>query len=164
MANRLKGHGALMAGALVLVVAAVPRLGADEGDRYSEWSAPENIGAPVNTAGIEFGSFVSRDGLSLYFGADRAGGLGGIDIWVARRSAPDQPWGEPQNVGGAINSVFNDQAPTVALDGHWMYFFSQRPDGLGGLDLYVSRRHNRRDEAGWRPSENLGGGVNTAAA
>lgn len=48
-------------------------------------------------------------------------------------------------------------------DGHRLYFASNRPGGSGGFDIYVSRRHNKRDDFGWQPPENLGAGVNTLA-
>jgi hypothetical protein len=42
-----------------------------------------------------------------------------------------------------------------------MYFQSNRPDGDGGGDLYVARRHNQRDDLGWRAAEHLTGAVNS---
>src|SRR6266545_2490136 len=44
-----------------------------------------------------------------------------------------------------------------------MFFLSPRPGGLGGNDLYVSRRHNKRDDLGWQPPQNLGSNVNSSA-
>ena len=43
-----------------------------------------------------------------------------------------------------------------------MYFTSNRPGGIGGVDIYVSRRHNKRDDFGWQAAENLGSGINSA--
>lgn len=148
----------LIFGALLETAAAGPD------DQFSAWSPAVNVGPPVNSSAIEFGPFISKDGLSLYFGSDRPGGFGGIDIWVAQRATREDAWSPARNVGPGVNTAFNDQAPTLSLDGHWLYFFSERPDGHGSLDLYVARRHNRRDDLGWRPAENLGAGVNTAAS
>jgi hypothetical protein len=44
-----------------------------------------------------------------------------------------------------------------------MCFASDRPGGFGGNDIYVSRRHNKRDDFGWQAPENLFSGVNTTA-
>ncbi|PYP44588.1 MAG: hypothetical protein DMD50_13910, partial [Gemmatimonadetes bacterium] len=49
----------------------------------SEWSAPVNLGAPVNSAASEMNAALSPDELSLYFVSTRAGGVGGADIWVS---------------------------------------------------------------------------------
>ena len=141
---------------------------ADEGDdrdalRFSDWSAPVNLGSPVNTSANETGAFVSKNGRSFYFTSDRPGGCGGLDIWVSTRKRAADPWGEPQNLGCEINSSGLDAGPVLSIDGHRMYFHSDRPGGAGGLDLYASRRQDSRDDFGWRTPQNLGSGVNTAA-
>ena len=73
------------------------------------------------------------------------------------------PWGKPQNLGPTINGPFDDTAPVVSLDGHTLYFTSNRPGGYGGNDLYVSRRYNKRNNYDWRTPQNLGGAINTDA-
>jgi Tol biopolymer transport system component len=128
-------------------------------DQFSDWSAPVNVGPLVNTAANEAGSFISKDGLSLYFNSDRPGGLGGRDIYVSQRASVDDPWGPPHNLGSTINSSSDDQTPTVSLDGHRLYFATSGRGGFGALDIYVSRRRDKRD--GWGEPENLGEGVNT---
>jgi hypothetical protein len=42
-----------------------------------------------------------------------------------------------------------------------LFFNSDRPDGLGGHDLYVARRRDKHDDLAWEPAVNLGAGVNT---
>jgi WD40-like Beta Propeller Repeat len=140
-------------------------LEADDPPRYSDWSAPVNLGAPVNTAAGEFGPFISKNGLSLYFTCDLScpGGFGGFDLWVARRASVDDPWGPPHNLGPTINTSANETVPTLSLDGHRMFFQSTRAGGLGATDVYVSRRRDERDDFGWQPPENLGSGVNSVA-
>ncbi len=135
---------------------------ADDPPRYSDWSAPVNLGATVNSSAREAGPWISKDELSLYFGVqDRPGGYGGFDIWVSQRASVYDTWGEPQNLGPNINTPYNEQTPTLSLDEHSLYFVSDRPGGVGGFDMYVSRRHNRRDDFAWRTPEILGGGVNS---
>ncbi len=132
--------------------------------RFSDWSAPINLGSPVNTALIEQGPSISRDGLNLYYQCmDCPGGFGGTDIWVSHRTSIDEPWGPPQNLGPTINTAFGESAPSLSGDGHRLYFQSTRPGGFGGNDLYVARRRDKRDEFGWQEPVNLGSGVNTSA-
>jgi len=132
--------------------------------KFGPWSAPVNLGQPVNSAFAEMNPFISKDGLSLYFACVNCpGNLGGSDIWVSQRANVNDPWGTPQNLGPNINSSAGEGGPALSSDGHSLYFASNRPGGFGGNDIFVSRRHNKRDDFGWQPAENLGSGVNTAA-
>ena len=135
----------------------------DDPPRFSDWSAPVNLGPVVNSELEELDPFVSKDGLSLYFGSLRSGGYGGVDIWVAQRPSVDAPWGPAQNLGPTINTPFNDGQPALSPDGHRLFFNSNRSGGFGAADLYVSRRHDKRDDFSWEAPENLGAQVNTAA-
>jgi hypothetical protein len=49
----------------------------------------------------------------------------------------------------------------VSADGLSLYFSSDRANGMGGFDLYVSRRTNVSDDSDWQPPDNLSE-VNTA--
>ncbi len=144
---------------LLLVMAAVPATA----QHFSDWTAPVHLAYP-NSVGTETEAYVSKDGLSLYFAcSDCPDGLGGWDLYVSRRASVDEAWGLPENLGPTVNSAYAETNPTLSIDGHSLYFASNRPDGFGGNDLYVSRRHNKRDDFGWRLPENLGPGVNTGA-
>ncbi len=129
----------------------------------SEWSAPVNLGPTVNSAATDQAPSLSPDGLSLYFGSDRPGGLGGTDLWVSRRSCMDCSWGTPVNLGSVVNSGAGDAGPSLSLDGHLLFFTSARPGGHGLNDIYVSRRANPQDDFGWGAPVNLGPDVNTPA-
>jgi len=135
----------------------------DDPKRFSPWSAPTNLGAVVNTAGNDSGPCISGDGLSLYFNSDSLGGYGNLDIFVSHRDTVDEPWGPPQNLGPNINGPLADNAPVLSNDEHWLFFQSTRPGGFGSSDLYVARRHDKRDNFNWQPAVNLGSVVNTAA-
>ena len=143
----------VLAVALALVTALRPVQGRAD---FSEWSLPVNLGPPINTPGTEVGPHLSKDGLSLYH-------LRNFDIFVSQRASVDDAWGARQSVGSSINTTFNEASPSLSLDEHVLLFASDRPGGLGGFDLYVSRRHNRRDDLGWQSPVNLGDGVNTPA-
>ncbi|HTD70790.1 MAG TPA: hypothetical protein VK647_10050 [Gemmatimonadales bacterium] len=130
----------------------------------SEWSAPVNLGATINTAANEQGPTLSSDGLSLYFGSDRAGGSGSFDIWVSRRACADCPWETPVNLGAVVNTAASETGPGLSIDGHMLFFTSTRPGGQGLSDLYLSHRANPTDDLGWGPPVGLGPDVNTAAS
>ena len=114
----------------------------------------------LNTAYQDGCPILSRDGLQLYMASNRPGGQGGIDIWVADRSSSEEPFGTPVNAGVPINSVANDFCPSPMRDGHGFMFVSNRPDGCGGSDIYLTRYNPER---GWQTPENLGCDVNSSA-
>jgi hypothetical protein len=134
---------------------------AEDQPEWGPWSTPINLGPLVNSPFDDNRPAISKDGLSLYFASDRPGGSGGLDIWVSHRPSVADPWGAPQNLGPTVNSSLNDVAPTFSPDGHRMYFHSFRAGGCGLADIYVSRRHDTRDDFGWGPPEDLGCVVNT---
>jgi hypothetical protein len=129
-------------------------------DRYTEWSAPVNLGPTVNSASNDLAAEMSKDGLSLYFASNRPGGFGANDIYVSRRASVDDAWGVPVNLGPVINTAFADAGPHLSRDGHLLFFTSARP-GSGGNDIYVSRRANTNDDFAWEAPANLGPPVNT---
>src|SRR6266446_4369727 len=136
----------------------------EEGPQYGPWGDPVNLGPVVNSPSNDQHPAISKDGLSLYISSDRPGALGGLDIWVSHRASIDDPWGPPGDLGPNINSAANDFAPTFTPDGHQLYFHSAGRGGCGLADLFVARRHDKRDDFGWEPAENLGCVVNSSFA
>ena len=133
--------------------------------KFSGWSQPVNLGPVVNSLRAEFFASVSKDGLSLYFtAAPSASGFDGWDIYVSKRASTSDPWGSPQKLGPEINTpTFSESAPVLSVDGHTMYFASDRPGGFGGNDIWVSHRKDARDDFSWETPRNLGSNVNTSA-
>lgn len=70
-------------------------------------------------------------------------------------------WSQPENLGPDVNSAFEDFAPHLSSDALALYLTSNRPESLGGEDLWVARRASRHDA--WGPATNLGPAINTAA-
>ena len=113
-------------------------------DEEAPWGMPVNLGATVNSSGLDFAPALSPDGHDLYFNSDRPGGFGGSDIYVASRANThdDFSWGTPVNLGAAVNSVYPDSGPTIFVDkdGTTTLFFTilEKPGGLGDWDVYAS--------------------------
>jgi hypothetical protein len=61
----------------------------------------------ASSPSFETSSAIAPDGLTLWIGSDRPGGLGGIDIWALGRPARDAAWTEPVNLA-ALNSPMHD--------------------------------------------------------
>ena len=146
-----------LVGALVLVSAFTA---SSRAQKYSDWSAPINLGPIVNSTSMDRAPAISKDGLSLYFASNRPGGFLGEDIYVSQRETRDDEWGLALNLGPIINTTSNEMVPAFSRDGHLMFFASNRPGGLG-VDIWVSRREHTHDDFAWQPAENLGAGVNS---
>jgi hypothetical protein len=95
-------------------------------------SAPELV-TPASSPFVEVRLAMSPDGDTMLWGStDRPGGPGGWNIWMSRRTAG--AWSAPAPV--SFNSEANDFDPAFSPDGGHVYFFSNRPGGLGGDDVY----------------------------
>lgn len=62
-----------------------------------------------------------------------------------------------------MNGPGIDASPVVSIDGHLLFFSSDRAGGQGSNDVYVARRADKSEDLGWGPAVNLGSDVNTAA-
>jgi hypothetical protein len=128
---------------------------------FGAWSAPFNVGPPLNTQYNDMYAILTADGLTVYFTSDRPGGLGGDDLWVSRRESTDASWGEPENLA-VLNSPFNDSLSVFSTSGNIMYFHSTRPVGSCGVgDLWTSRAKPGGDA--WTAPVNMGCVVNTGS-
>ncbi len=79
---------------------------------------------------------LSADGQRLYFSSNRPGGYGGMDLWMSEWDG--DKWGEPINLGPAVNTPGNEVFPFVDQEEH-LFFASDSLSGrLGGLDLFVA--------------------------
>ena len=120
-----------------------------------QWGMPQRLKGSINTNSWESQPCVSGDGRELYFVSRRSGNA---DIYCARRNA-DGSWGEPQNIGAPINTKGTEMAPFLHPDGRTLYFSSDKHIGMGGFDLFMSRRG---EDGHWQTPVNLGFPINTS--
>jgi len=121
--------------------------------RSEPWHAPVNVGGPVNSASIDCYPSVSGDGLILVFTSMRAGGRGGLDLWMSTRSNAADPWGAPSNLS-SVNTPSQDLECGLSADGLALVFCSNRANGVGSYDIWMTTRKSRQDP--WLPAMNLG--------
>lgn len=113
-------------------------------NRNSPWRTPINLGIKINSSGTELVRSLTSDGRILLFQSDRAGGSGLADIWaVARKHRnDDSDWGEPVNLGLAINTPYAELASSYLFSYggsvRKLFFSSNKPGGFGGPDIYES--------------------------
>src|SRR5260370_12853793 len=91
------------------------------------WSEPVNVAYPINTEFNDTYAILSRDGLTMYFTSDRPGGLGGDDLWVAKRESLSDPWQVPTNMGVPIYTAAYNSMHGHAYDEHALWFHHTPP-------------------------------------
>jgi flagellar motor protein MotB len=120
------------------------------------WSLGENIGAP-NSNSWESQPTLSSDGNFLVFARALHVRGKGSDLFGAIRGK-DRVWGKPFPLPGKINTPYEEESPFLHPDGQTIYFSSNGHPGLGGLDVFVSRKQSNGE---WGKPENLGYPLNT---
>lgn len=116
------------------------------------WGPAENLGPAINTAANEGEPDLSPDGNVLLFASNRAGGYGGRDIYVSRRSgsSDDQGWGPAVNLGDVVNTIADDAAPELAQGGGsgGELYFHRGTGSPGSALLYVVAATHAGEPAG----------------
>ncbi len=123
----------------------------------SVWSTPQSFGGTINTPGFEGMPCLSSDNRELYFVSNRPGGYGGLDIWSSRFE--HSLWQPPRNLGPAVNTPGDETAPFIYADNATLYFASTGKTGLGGSDLFMSRKTG---DTTWSEALHLGMPLNTS--
>ncbi|MBX2914981.1 MAG: OmpA family protein [Cyclobacteriaceae bacterium] len=120
----------------------------------NNWSKPKNMGPNINSARWDAQPSLSADGRELYFVSERAGGLGGYDIWYSQLT--DKGWSKAINAGPAINTPHDEISPYVHVNNRELYFVSNGLPGYGGYDIYKIQKA----EAAWGKPINMGKPLN----
>ncbi len=125
----------------------------------SRWTDPVNLPGNVNSFTWESQPSLSADGKTLYFirRVSKRGESPDSDIFVTHLM-DNGSWSTPERLPNTINSKMQEESVLIHPDGQTLYFASRGHVGLGGSDLFVSRR----DASGnWSKPENLGYPINT---
>ena len=101
-----------------------------------QWGEPEPLQLAADSIRVMHPT-ISEDEQVIYFVSDMPGGYGGGDIWMARRTGRNRPFGTPENLGPVINTSGNEMFPWLREDGV-LYFSSDGHPGMGGLDIFKS--------------------------
>jgi len=125
--------------------------------KNGSWTAPYNLGAPVNTPSWESTPSINAEGNMLIFSSSKKGGFGGKDLWYSVLSNKGQ-WTTPVNLGKTINTDGDEMSPFIHFDGRTLYFASDGHPGMGGFDIYLSKMN---EDTTWTEPRNLGYPINT---
>lgn len=105
-------------------------------DDKGKWTQPETVEGEVNSDYDEGACAFSPDGKTMYFTRcthdpeyPRY-----AQIYTSQRS--DASWGAPKLMEITKDTLSSFAHPTVSPDGNWLYFVSDMPGGMGGLDIW----------------------------
>ncbi len=125
--------------------------------RNDKWGKAQNMSKPINTMMNEGAQTITTDGHAMYFTAcNRPDGKGKCDIYYTEKQG--NSWQRPKNLGEPINTPAWESQPSISPDGKTLFFISNRPGGIGQLDIWKSER---KKDGSWSEPVNLGKPVNT---
>jgi len=125
--------------------------------KADKWTEPVLI-EEINTKEWESSATISGDGTMLIFSSDRPGGFGGTDLYQCRKTETGS-WSEPQNMGGYINTRYDDDGPFIHPSGNKLYFSSKGHNSMGGYDIFYTQYLDSRHR--WTRPVNIGYPINS---
>lgn len=97
---------------------------------------------------------LSSDESMLIFASDGEASIGGMDLFISRRTG--EKWSVPENLGKDINTAGNEFFPFLDSENN-LYFSSDRLPGYGGYDIFTCKFNG----SGWGKPRNLSGQINS---
>lgn len=128
----------------------------DTEEQNTDWGTPVKLNLGDTMYNYMYPA-ISEDGLTLYFSSNMPGGMGGYDLWKAKRASVNDDFGKPVNMGSKINTEGLEGFPMVYGDSV-LYFSSNGLPGMGGLDMF---RYNLKGGKNAK-AENLGVPLNSS--
>ena len=126
----------------------------DETGGESEVFSPALFMEGVNEANVTF----TKDGKTVVIARGNTGkkkGTADVDLYLSRFAAGK--WTEPRLIP-VSDSASWDGSPAFSRDGRTLYFCSNRPGGVGGIDIY---RANMDASGRFSKPVNMGKDINT---
>jgi outer membrane protein OmpA-like peptidoglycan-associated protein len=125
----------------------------------NKWTKPFDLGPPVCTYQWESQPSFASDNKTLYFvrGIRKGPDVGSQDIYMST-AGDDGKFTTPVKLGPNVNTDGKEEAVFIHPDNQTLYFVSDGHIGMGGLDIYMSRR---QADGSWGPAINLGYPINT---
>lgn len=134
------------------------------------WSKPVRATAPLNTFSWQSTPSISSDGKNLYFSAVNQNEQKSAnqrpsepqkDIYVCTVSYTNDgnpTFSDVRKLGPEINSDYDEISPFISPYNDKLYFASDGRGGIGGLDIYYSKR---QPDGSWGEAVNIGYPINT---
>ena len=126
-------------------------------DDKGKWSKPEPVSGGLNTDYDEGACAFSPDGRDMYLTQCATDPSNPRYARIIKSARSDAAWGKGTEVPISRDTLSSFAHPAISPDGEWLYFCSDMPGGMGGLDIW----RVRITAAGLGGVENLGAPINT---
>ncbi len=125
-------------------------------EEYGEWGDSVPLPGDVNSENYDAVLSVnpSGDEMFIYKNEPKLAG----DIFLSQKDRKSENWLAPERMDKPINTSFYEGSISITNDGKTIYFISERPQGNGRGDIYVSRK---KKDGTWEKPKNLGDVINT---
>jgi len=128
--------------------------------KSGKWSFPEALEIErYHNYSRWFQFYLCNDSKTLVMAIETDNSMGENDLYVSFLK-DNGNWSVPMNMGKQVNTDGNELSPFIASDGTTLYFSTDGRNGLGGYDVFLSRRLDNT-WLNWSEPENLGPGINT---
>ena len=128
-------------------------------DDKGKWGKPQSIDSELNSSYEEGACSFSPDGKTMYLTQCKTDPNYPRYATIVVSNRFDAAWSKPKELIISKDTLSSFAHPAVSPDGEWLYFVSDMPGGVGGLDIWRCRLLSH-GEAG--VVENLGPTINTA--
>ena len=126
-------------------------------DEKGKWQKPEPVNGGLNTEYDEGACALTPDGKTMYITQCQTDPSYPRFAQIMTSQRADAAWGKPEEFKVTNDTLSSYAHPAVSPDGEWLYFVSDMPGGLGGLDIWRARITS----LGLAGVENLGEPINT---
>ncbi len=127
-------------------------------DDKDKWSRPQSIDSELNTDFDEGACAFSPDGRTMYLTQCVIDPDYPRYATIVASNRSDASWSKATAIKISKDTLSSYAHPAVSPDGEWLYFVSDMPGGMGGLDIWRCRLYGNNETGG---AENLGAPINT---
>jgi outer membrane protein OmpA-like peptidoglycan-associated protein len=121
--------------------------------KESKWQEPFKLTKNIDYKHFHVPSaYLTKNSDTLYFSSSQKGGFGGKDLYYSIKK-PDGSWSEGINLGPAINTVYDEDAPFLNTTGNVLYFSSKGHNSIGDFDIFKSVKNS---DGSWSKPVNIG--------
>ena len=118
--------------------------------RNESWSPPKEFDQSLRDRYIENHFFINDSEDLIMFVKD-------YNIWETRLQ--NGTWTAPKPIKGKVNTSYYEESPFLSHSGTTLYFSSNRPESMGGYDIFKSEFDETTQS--WGEPENMGFPINT---